>query len=141
MRLFSLTLVICAAWGTNSAVAQTPSRTNIPKSPDELAVECRLPNIRNYLSGVSPLNVFQHDGQNIKAKGDDNNYQAVATPLTGRHLMNISGTDDRLIPYRGGPSRVIPAKNGKLGFVDAEESIFPWAKAMGYKGEKLSRPS
>jgi len=108
---------------------------------NQLAIECRLPNIRNYIAGVSPLNVFQHDGKNFKAKGDDNNYGAVITPLAGKRLMNISGTDDRLVPYRGGLSRGIPAKGGKLGFVDAEESIFLWAKAMGYKGEKLSRPS
>lgn len=108
---------------------------------NQLAIECRLPNIRNYIAGVSPLNVFQHDGKNFKAKGDDNNYRAVITPLAGKRLMNISGTDDRLVPYRGGLSRGIPAKGGKLGFVDAEESIFLWAKAMGYKGEKLSRPS
>jgi poly(3-hydroxybutyrate) depolymerase len=108
---------------------------------NQLAIECRLPNIRNYVAGVSPLNVFQHDGHSFKAKGDNNNYQTMATPLTGKRLLNISGTDDRLVPYRGGPSAVIPAKGGRLGFVDAEESIFLWAKAMGYKGGKLSRPS
>lgn len=108
---------------------------------NQLAIECRLPNIRNYITSVSPLNVFQHDGRNFKAKGDDNNYRAVTTPLAGKRLMNISGTDDRLVPYHGGLSRGIPAKGGKLGFVDAEESIFLWAKTMGYKGEKLSRPS
>ncbi len=108
---------------------------------NQLAIECRLPNIRSYVTGVSLLNVFQHDGRNFKAKGDDNNYQAVATPLIGKRLMNISGTDDQLIPYRGGPSPAIPAKGGKLGFVDAKESIFLWAKAEGYKGEKLTRPT
>jgi len=108
---------------------------------NQLAIECRLPNIRYYITSVSPLNVFQHDGRNFKAKGDDNNYGAVTTPLTGKRLMNISGSDDRLVPYRGGLSRGIPAKGGKLGFVDAEESIFLWAKTMGYKGKKLSRPS
>ncbi len=108
---------------------------------NQLAIESRLSNIRNYVTAVSPLNVFQHDGQDFKAKGDDNNYQAVAQPLVGIRLMNISGTEDRLVPYQGGLSRVIPAKDGKLGFVDAEESIFLWAKAMGYKGEKLRSPS
>ena len=29
----------------------------------------------------------------------------------------------------------------RLGFVAAEESIFLWAKAMGYRGEKLKKPS
>ena len=108
---------------------------------NQLAIESKLPNLRNYVSAVSPLNVYQHDGKNFKAKGADNNYQVVATPMTGKRLMNISGTTDDLVPYRGGLSKYIPAKDGKLGFVDAEESIFLWAKQMGYDGEKLSKPS
>ncbi|MEM7392766.1 MAG: hypothetical protein AAF492_10495, partial [Verrucomicrobiota bacterium] len=62
-------------------------------------------------------------------------------PMTGKRLLNISGTHDRLVPYRGGPSPVIPAKEGKLAFVHAEESIFLWARQMGYKGEQLTEPS
>ena len=108
---------------------------------NQLAIESKLPNLRNYVSAVSPLNVYQHDGKNFKAKGADNNYQVVATPMPGKRLMNISGTTDDLVPYRGGPSKHIPAKSGKLGFVDAEESIFLWARQMGYDGEKLSRPT
>ena len=108
---------------------------------NQLAIESKLPNLRNYVSAVSPLNVYQHDGQNFKTKGADNDYQAVATPMIGKRLMNISGTTDDLVPYRGGPSKHIPAKGGKLGFVDAEESIFLWAKQMGYDGKKLSKPS
>ena len=61
--------------------------------------------------------------------------------MTGKRLMNISGTTDDLVPYRGGPSKYIPAKDGTLSFVDAEESIFRWAKQMGYDGEKLSKPN
>ena len=108
---------------------------------NQLAIESRLPKIRNYVTAVSPLNVLQHDGRNFKAKGDDNSYQTVATPRKGVRIMNVSGTEDRLIPYHGGPSPAIPAKNGKLGFVAAEESVFLWAKAMGYQGEKLKKPS
>ena len=108
---------------------------------NQLAIESRLPNLRNYVTAVSPLNALQHDGRNFIAKGDDNSDQAVATPRTGARLMNISGTEDRLIPYHGGPSPAIPAKTGKLAFVAAEESIFLWAKAMGYQGEKLKKPS
>lgn len=108
---------------------------------NQLAIESRLPNIRNYVTAVSPLNVLQHDGRNFKAKGEDNGYQTVATPRTGARFMNISGTEDRLVPYHGGPSPAIPAKKGKLGFVAAEESIFLWAKAMGYQGEKLKQLS
>jgi poly(3-hydroxybutyrate) depolymerase len=108
---------------------------------NQLAIESRLPNIQNLITGVSPLNTFQHDGRNFRAKGENNDYGKAVTPLTGRRLMNISGTEDRLVPYQGGRSRVIPAKGGKLTFVDAEESTFRWAKAMGYKGRKLTRPS
>jgi polyhydroxybutyrate depolymerase len=108
---------------------------------NQLAVECQLPNIRNYVSFVSPLNVWQYDGKAFKAKGDDNNYEKAVTPMTGKRLMNVSGTEDRLVPYRGGHSRGIPAKGGKLAFVDAEESTFLWAKAMGYKGQQLATPT
>ncbi len=107
---------------------------------NQIAIESQLPNIRNLITGVSPLNTFQHDGTHFLAKGDDNNYRVVAKPVTGRRLMNISGIDDGLVPYEGGPSKGIPAKGGKLPFVHAEESIFLWAKQMGYEGEKLTKP-
>ena len=108
---------------------------------NQLAIECQLPNIRNYVSGVSPLNVYQHDGKSFKAKGENNSYRKAVRPMTGKRLMNVSGTEDRLVPYRGGPSRGIPAKGGKLAFVEAEQSIYLWAREMGYKGKKLTRPS
>lgn len=108
---------------------------------NQLAIESKLPNIRNYITGVSPLNVWQHDGNHFKAKGNDNDYRKITTPMTGKRFMNISGTEDKLVPYHGGPSKVIPAKGGKLAFVDAEESIYRWARQMGYKGDKLTQPS
>ena len=37
----------------------------------------------------------------------------------------------------GVPSEHIPAKDGKLAFVDAEESIFLWAKQMGYERREV----
>ena len=108
---------------------------------NQLAIESRLRTIRNYVTAVSPLNVLQHDGRHFKAKGDDNSYRTVVTPRVGVRIMNVSGTEDHLVPYHGGPSPVIPATNGKLGFVAAEESIFLWAQAMGHRGEKLEKPS
>ncbi len=108
---------------------------------NQLAIESRLPNVRNYISAVSPLNTFQYDGTNFKAKGDDNNYRRTVNPMTGKRLMNISGTEDQHVPYRGGPSKHIPAKDGKLSFVDAEESIFLWANVMGNKEQKLTKPT
>ena len=108
---------------------------------NQIAIETELPNIKNYISAVSPLNGFQYDGKNFKSRGKENDYEEIAKPLVGKRLLNISGTNDPLVPYRGGPSKAIPAKGGKLPFVDAEESIFLWAKQMGYEGKKLSEPS
>ena len=108
---------------------------------NQIAIETKLKSIKNYITAASPLNGYQHDGKNFKIKGDDNNYTKIAKPLTGKHLLNISGTRDRLVPYTGGPSKHIPAKRGKLPFVAAEESIYLWAKNMGYKGPKLTKPT
>lgn len=108
---------------------------------NQLAIECRLPNVRNYITAVSPLNAYQHDGSDFRAKGEDNNYRQVVQPMTGKRLLNLSGTQDRLVPYHGGPSPVIPAKDGKMAFVDAEESTFKWAQRMGYRGDRLNQPS
>ncbi len=108
---------------------------------NQLAIESRLPNIRNYISGVSPLNVFQYDGGRFKAKGERNNYRVAVTPAKDKRLMNISGVRDRLVPYAGGESKVIPGKDGKLAFVAAEKSTFVWAKHFGYVGEQLTKPT
>ena len=108
---------------------------------NQIAIESDLPNIRNYITGVSPLNVWQYDGRTFKAKGQDNAYRKVRKPAPDKRLLNISGTRDRLVPYGGGPSPAIPAKGGKLGFIAAETSTFLWAKEMGYRGRQLERPT
>ncbi|MCM8534073.1 MAG: hypothetical protein NE330_23120 [Lentisphaeraceae bacterium] len=108
---------------------------------NQMAIETKMTSIKNYITGVSPLNTFQHDGKNFKIKGDDNSYEKIAQPLKGIRLMNISGEFDKLVPYSGGPSKAIPARDGKLPFVHAEDSIYYWAKLNGYKGEKLTKPS
>ena len=108
---------------------------------NQLAIESDLPNVRNYITAVSPLNVFQHDGSNFKAKGDHNNYLKSITPSPGKRMLNVSGTEDRLVPYAGGPSQGIRAKEGKLAFVNAEKSIFLWATAMGFQGGQLVQPN
>ena len=108
---------------------------------NQIAIESNLPNIRNYITGVSPLNVWQYDGRAFKAKGQDNAYRKVRKPAPNKRLLNISGTRDRLVPYGGGPSPAIPAKGGKLGFIAAETSTFLWAREMGYRGRQLERPT
>ena len=108
---------------------------------NQLMIESRLPHFRNFISGVSPLNAWQHDGTHFKARGDGNDYRQPAKPATGRRLMNISGTNDRLVPYNGGFSPHIPAKGGKLAFLSAEESTYLWAKQMGETAKQLTIPS
>ena len=108
---------------------------------NQLAIESRMEQIKNYISGVSQLNVWQHDGRSFKAKGDGNQYRELAEPAKGKRFLNISGVQDRLVPYNGGPSPAIPAKNGKLAFLAAETSTYLWARHMGYRGKKLQKPS
>ena len=108
---------------------------------NQFAIETKLDHFSHYITVVSQLNAWQHDGIAFKAKGSDNNYNESVVPLRGKCLLNVSGVDDRLVPYSGGPSRAIRAKNGKLAFVDAERSAFLWAQYYGYTGEQLSQPS
>ena len=108
---------------------------------NQFAIETRSDHFSHYITVVSQLNAWQHDGTAFKAKGSDTNYTESVVPLRGKCLLNVSGVDDRLVPYSGGPSRVIRAKDGKLAFVDAEKSIYFWAQHYGYTGEQLSQPS
>ncbi|MDX2037145.1 MAG: hypothetical protein SFX72_10870 [Isosphaeraceae bacterium] len=108
---------------------------------NQLMIESRMPNVRNYITGVSPLNVLQFDGREFKAKGPDNEYRVAVVPAQGKRLLNISGDLDALVPYEGGPSRAIPAKHGRLAFLPAEESTFVWARHLGHAGKPLERPT
>ena len=101
---------------------------------NQLAIESQMPQIKNLVTLVSPLNQFQHDGAFFRKKGPDNGYTEAAQPLRGRRLMNVSGGMDRLVPYDGGPSSRIPAKGGRLTFLPAETSTFLWAQCMGFEG-------
>ena len=108
---------------------------------NQFAIETKLDHFSHYITVVSQLNAWQHDDTAFKAKGLDNNYTESVVPLKGKCLMNVSGANDQLVPYAGGPSKGIRAKDGKLAFVDAERSAFLWAQHYGYKGEQLSQPS
>lgn len=108
---------------------------------NQIAIESSLPSIGNFVTGVSQLNVWQHNGGRFKAKGADNLYRNVVNPSKGKRLLNISGVHDRLVPYRGGHSNAIPAHGGKLAFLDAEESTYLWAQHFGYRGRQLQQPT
>ena len=108
---------------------------------NQIAIETKLDAFSHFITVVSQLNAWQHDGTHFKAKGNDNNYSEAVVPLKGKCLMNVSGANDQLVPYAGGPSKGIRAKDGKLVFVDSERSIFLWAQHYGYTGEALLKPS
>ena len=108
---------------------------------NQIAIETRLNYFSHYITLVSQLNDWQHDGSFFKAKGNENNYTKSILPLKGKRLMNISGENDKLVPYAGGSSTGIRAKDGKLHFLDAELSTFLWAQHYGYSGKQLTQPS
>lgn len=108
---------------------------------NQFAIETQLAHFSHYITVVSQLNVWQHDGSAFKAKGSDNNYTKSVVPLRGKCLLNVSGANDLLVPYAGGPSKGIRAKEGKLAFVHAERSTFLWAQHYGYEGPQLRQPT
>jgi poly(3-hydroxybutyrate) depolymerase len=75
-----------------------------------------------------------HDGSFWTDPVGDNSYSQTITPAAGRHILTISGDADPLIPYTGG--------NGVgTTFMDAQESTYRFAQAMGESGTQLSDAS
>jgi len=58
-------------------------------------------------------------------------YDVLTTPLTDRKYLNVSNTNDMLIPYKGGTSTV------GLTFLDAQEAAYIVAQSQGYTGSQL----
>jgi poly(3-hydroxybutyrate) depolymerase len=61
-----------------------------------------------------------------------NAYDTSIEPAQRRQILSIVGTADPVVPYSGG--------NGVLGyqFLDAQESLYLFAKQMGYIGSQLT---
>lgn len=108
---------------------------------NQLAIESRLPQIRTLISCVSPLNAWQYQDGQFRQRGPQSNYEQAVRPVTGRRLLNVSGTEDRLVPYAGGPSATIRAKDGRLAFLPAEQSTYLWARHFGETGPQRTAPS
>ena len=82
---------------------------------------------------VGQMNASQfHDGVFWYDANGANAYQTVAEPASGRRILSVTGTADTLVPYAGG--------NGVVGYVflHAGESIYQWARQMGYGGLQIS---
>ena len=72
-----------------------------------------------------------HDGSFWYNPDGNNNYDEPIMPARGRSILMISGDADPLIPYTGG--------NGVgTSFMDAQESIYRLAQAMGETGAQLA---
>lgn len=100
---------------------------------NRLFIELDSPALRRAVTVVSPLQALQfHDGSFFGDPANDGSWDAAFVPSPGRRLLNVSGTDDPLVPYAGG--------TGVAGytFLPAEESTWRWAAAMGYAGVQLT---
>ena len=73
-----------------------------------------------------------HDGVFWYDSSGGNAYDTVAEPAPGRRILSVTGTEDTAVPYLGGP--------GVVGYVflHAGESIYQWARQMGYGGLQIS---
>jgi poly(3-hydroxybutyrate) depolymerase len=80
---------------------------------------------------VSQMITKMYQGGTFRADpGNNHTYSQLVTPAAGRKILNICGSADPLIPYLGG------AGVGTV-FMDAQESIFRFAQAMGYTGIQI----
>lgn len=82
---------------------------------------------------VGQMNASQfHDGAFWHDPNGGNAYDTVAEPAPGRRILSVVGTADIPVPYAGG--------NGVVGyiFLHAGESIYQWARQMGYGGLQTS---
>lgn len=82
---------------------------------------------------VGQMNASQfHDGAFWHDPNGGNAYDTVAEPAPGRRILSVVGTADIPVPYAGG--------NGVVGyiFLHAGDSIYQWARQMGYGGLQTS---
>ena len=99
---------------------------------NRLLIELEEGTFQHAVTIVSPLNDRQYrDGDFYYDPTGGNAYDTPTTPPSGRRLCNISGVDDGIIPYGGGP--------GVAGYVflAAEESTYVWARHFGEMGPAI----
>lgn len=96
---------------------------------NRLLIELPTDTFRHAITIVSPLNDAQYDGISFRWDPTGGNaYDTPITPAGGRRVLCVSGTEDGLIPYEGGP--------GVAGyrFLSAQRSTYVWARHLGYEG-------
>jgi len=98
---------------------------------NQLLIEYDEPSFKKAICKVSQLNTFQYHKNKFWSQSD-NFFNIPSVPKKGRKILCLAGSEDNVTNYKGG--------EGVLGyfFLNAEESAYVFAKAMGYKGEKIS---
>lgn len=86
---------------------------------------------RYFLMSSSLIEEQFHDGKFWKPSKSTAKYDTPVSPNGKRRIYYFHGTNDRVVPYRGGK------RSRRFPHVSAQETTLAWAKAAGYRGEKL----
>ena len=71
-----------------------------------------------------------HDGSFwMPSSGNTDDYNKRKTPVSGRKILYIHGTEDNVVPFNGG------LRFGKFRHLSAQETALRWAQAQGFKGD------
>jgi poly(3-hydroxybutyrate) depolymerase len=99
---------------------------------NQLMIELEADTFHYGISSIGGLGPDRHDGTNFLWDPTGKaNFDTPITPAKGRKWLQINGTEDKIIPYKGGKST--------LGFkvLPAQDTFYAWAVHMGEKGPKL----
>ena len=64
------------------------------------------------------------------SQGDTDDYDTKKTPVGGRRILYVHGSEDKTVPYHGGMRMGVK-------HVSAPDTAFAWAKAQGYSGPAI----
>lgn len=85
----------------------------------------------NAVPMVSSLLEVQHHSETFwKPSGDTANYDTKVDPIGGKRILQINGTDDRVVPFEGG------LRGRQFAHYSAYDSAYLWAREQGYEGAK-----
>ena len=99
---------------------------------NQLMIELEADTFHHGICSIGGLRPERHDGTNFLWDPTGGaNFTTPIVPAKGRRWLQINGTEDKIIPYKGGKS--------SLGFqvLPAQHLFYLWAAHMGEKGPKL----
>ena len=100
---------------------------------NQLLIEFEDDSFKKAICRVSQLNSFQYRDSKFWAQSENNLFNTPSLPKQGRKILCLAGSNDRIANYYGG--------QGVLGYVflNAQNSAYILAKAMGYKDSQARR--